>query len=74
MIRTNFIAVPTVAVLLLTSGCTPHRVQYYQLSANIKPDAPAETGPVLLVGRIATPQALQDGRIRYHAGSNEVGA
>jgi ABC-type uncharacterized transport system auxiliary subunit len=56
------------------SGCTPHRVQYYQLSANVKPAAPAETGPILLVGRIATPQALQDGRIRYHAGSNEVGA
>jgi ABC-type uncharacterized transport system auxiliary subunit len=63
-----------VALLLLTSGCTPHRVQYYQLSANVKPAAPVETGPIMLVGRIATPQALQDGRIRYHAGSNEVGA
>jgi len=28
----------------------------------------------LLVGHIATPLALQDGRIRYHAGANEVGA
>jgi ABC-type uncharacterized transport system auxiliary subunit len=75
MIRTSLIgAVSVTAVVLLTNGCTPHRVQYYQLSANVKPAAPAETGPVLLVGRIATPQALQDGRIRYHAGSNEVGA
>jgi ABC-type uncharacterized transport system auxiliary subunit len=62
-----------VAVLLLTSGCVPHRVQYYQLSANAKPAAVAETGPVVLVGRILTPQALQDGRIRYRAGLNEVG-
>ena len=28
---------------------------------------------VLVVGRIATPEALQDGRIRYRSGSNEVG-
>jgi ABC-type uncharacterized transport system auxiliary subunit len=80
MIRTSLsfavwvAAVSITPILLLTSSCTPHRVQYYQLSANVKPAAAAETGPVLLVGRIATPQALQDGRIRYHAGSNEVGA
>jgi ABC-type uncharacterized transport system auxiliary subunit len=79
MIRTSLSSAASVAavsitsLLLLTSGCTPHRVQYYQLTANVKPAAPAETGPVLLVGRIATPQALQDGRIRYHAGANEVG-
>jgi uncharacterized lipoprotein YmbA len=54
-----------VAALLLMSGCVPHRIQYYQLSAIVKPVAPPETGPVLLVGRIATPLALQDGRIRY---------
>jgi ABC-type uncharacterized transport system auxiliary subunit len=29
---------------------------------------------VLLVGRIVTPQALQDGRIRYREGLNAVGA
>jgi len=29
---------------------------------------------VLVIGRITTPEALQDGRIRYRAGSNEVGA
>ena len=75
MIRMSLIAgVSITPLLLFTSACAPHRVQYYQLSANVKPAAPAATGPVMLVGRIATPQALQDGRIRYHAGSNEVGA
>ncbi|MGA2716999.1 MAG: ABC-type transport auxiliary lipoprotein family protein [Bryobacteraceae bacterium] len=70
MIRTSLV----VALLLLASGCVPHKVQYYQLSAMANPVAPAETGPVLLVGRIATPQALQDGRIRYRDGLNAVGA
>jgi len=69
MIRTSLI----VAVLLLSSACAPHVIQYYQLSTTVKPVAPAETGPVLLVGRIATPQALQDGRIHYRDGMNEVG-
>jgi ABC-type uncharacterized transport system auxiliary subunit len=70
MIRKSLI----VAMLLFTSSCLPHRVQYYQLSTMAKPVAPPETGPVILVGRIATPQALQDGRIRYREGLNEVGA
>ena len=69
MIRTSLV----VGVLLLLASCTPHRVQYYQLSVTAKQFAPAETGPVLLVGRIATPQALQDGRIHYRQGLNEVG-
>src|ERR1700733_9006036 len=70
MIRKSLIA----ATLLFTSSCVPHRVQYYQLSTIVKPVAPPQTGPVILVGRIATPQALQDGRIRYREGLNEVGA
>jgi len=70
MIRKSLI----VAMLLFTSSCVPHRVQYYQLSTIVKPVAPPETGPVILVGRIATPLALQDGRIRYREGLNEVGA
>ena len=70
MIRTSLV----VALLLLASACAPHRIQYYQISTSVRPPAPAETGPVLLVGRIATPLALQDGRIRYLAGPNEVGA
>jgi ABC-type uncharacterized transport system auxiliary subunit len=63
-----------VLVALIASGCLPHKVQYYQLSAFEKQAPPAESGPLLLVGRIATPQALQDGRIRYREGPNEVGA
>jgi len=70
MIRTSLV----VAALLVASGCTPHRIQYYQISTAVKPTVPVETGPVLVVGHIATPLALQDGRIRYHAGLNEVGA
>jgi ABC-type uncharacterized transport system auxiliary subunit len=71
MIRTSL----TVAVLLLlTSGCAPHRIQYYQLAIFEKQAAPSETGPAMVVGRIVTPQALQDGRIRYREGLNEVGA
>src|SRR5207245_3860278 len=31
-------------------------------------------GLILLVGAIPTPEALQDGRIRYRTGSNEAGA
>jgi len=60
--------------LLLLAGCTPKRVQYYQLSAVAPPSALAATGPIMLVGRITSVQALQDGRIHYHEGANEVGS
>jgi cholesterol transport system auxiliary component len=45
----------------------------------IQPAAPATIegkpdGLTLLVGNIATPEALQDDRIRYRIGSNEAGA
>jgi ABC-type uncharacterized transport system auxiliary subunit len=70
MIRTNFV----VSVLLILSGCAPHAIQYYELSAVTAPAVPASTGPTVLVERIATPQALEDGRIRYREGANAVGA
>jgi cholesterol transport system auxiliary component len=66
--------------LLTLAGCAPHKVQYYQLSAVQRQSAAREprpspdSGAVILVGRIATPLALQDGRIRYREGLNEVGA
>jgi ABC-type uncharacterized transport system auxiliary subunit len=64
-----------VLLALMATGCLPHKIQYYQLSAFEQQQVPyAEAGPLLLVGRIATPQALQDGRIRYRQGPNEVGA
>ena len=40
--------------------------------ALVTPGAPA--GPALIVGNIWVPSELQDGRIRYRVGSNEVGA
>ena len=71
-----------VSVFLLTAGCvadagcvSTRPVHYYSLGTPVpavnlgKPD-----GLILLVGGIATPEALQDGRIRYRAGSNEAGA
>jgi ABC-type uncharacterized transport system auxiliary subunit len=50
-------------------------VRYY----GIQPASPAANrgkpdGVVLLVGAIATPEHLQDGRIRYQSGANESGA
>jgi ABC-type uncharacterized transport system auxiliary subunit len=72
MIRTSLLT-STLLALLVTTGCAPHRVQYYQVSTIVKPAATVETGPVVLVGRIATPQALEDGRIRYREGLNQVG-
>jgi len=60
----------------MSSACVGGRpIHYYAINpptaatAASKPD-----GPALLIGRITTPEALQDGRIRYRSGSNEVGA
>ncbi|MEO8131610.1 MAG: ABC-type transport auxiliary lipoprotein family protein [Bryobacteraceae bacterium] len=63
-----------ISAALLASACAPHRIQYYQLSAFEKQARIAEAGPTLVVARITTPEALQDGRIRYLEGPNEVGA
>src|ERR1700688_1078047 len=62
------------AALLLMTDCLPHKVQYYQLAAFEQQAPPADSGPAILVGRITTPVALQDGRIRYREGLNQVGA
>lgn len=61
---------------LVCAGCVATRpVHYY----TIEPAAPPAKldrpdGLILLVGNIVTPEALQDGRIRYRSGSNEAGA
>ncbi|HWE49032.1 MAG TPA: ABC-type transport auxiliary lipoprotein family protein [Bryobacteraceae bacterium] len=74
MTRTSFFVSVLLALpAFVTTGCAPHRIQYYQITAAVKPAAPSATGPVVLVGRIATPQALEDGRIRYREGLNQVG-
>jgi ABC-type uncharacterized transport system auxiliary subunit len=50
-------------------------IHYYTINPPaVTVSAPKPDGPVLMIGRITTPVALQDGRIRYRAGSNEVGA
>jgi ABC-type uncharacterized transport system auxiliary subunit len=61
---------------LVGASCVATRpVHYYSIQAasppanHSKPD-----GLILLVGNITTPEALQDGRIRYRIGSNEAGA
>jgi ABC-type uncharacterized transport system auxiliary subunit len=64
------------ALCIMHAACVGGRpIHYYSLNppaaatGNSRPD-----GLALLIGRIATPEALQDGRIRYRSGSNEVGA
>jgi ABC-type uncharacterized transport system auxiliary subunit len=61
---------------LISAACVGGRpIHYYTIdhlpvAASVaKPD-----GLVLLMGRIAAPEALQDSRIRYRSGGNEVGA
>lgn len=53
-------------------------MHYYMIGkppAAVTPVTPGVTqGLVLLVGDISVPPELQDGRIRYQIGSNEVGA
>jgi ABC-type uncharacterized transport system auxiliary subunit len=63
------------STLLLLASCAPHKIQYYQLSAVSKPQtAQTAAAHTLLVGRIAAPLNLQDDRIHYREGANEVGA
>jgi cholesterol transport system auxiliary component len=72
-IRANGLA--GICLLFAACGVGGHPVHYYTLNY---PAAPASTvkadGVVLLVGRIVAPEALEDGRIRFRSGSNEIGA
>jgi cholesterol transport system auxiliary component len=63
-------------ISLLCSACVAERpIHYYAINRPAISSAPAKPdGPALLVGRIATPEALEDARIRYRSGSNEVGS
>lgn len=71
-----------ISVFLLTAGCVADvgcvatkPVHYYTLGALSPPANQSKPdGVLLLVGSIATPEALQDSRIRYRAASNEAGA
>jgi len=64
------------ALGLLDTGCVDTRpIHYYTIEmppAPVTPAAPA--GPALTVSDISAPPELEDGRIRYRVGPNEVGA
>jgi ABC-type uncharacterized transport system auxiliary subunit len=63
------------ALCVITSACVGgHPIHYYTINRPAAAPSARPDGAVLLIGRITTPEALQDGRIRYRAGSNEVGA
>ena len=70
------IPIPIPIFCLLAAACGPGRpIHYYTITPPALPAVPAKPdGLVLLVGLIATPDALQDGRIRYRSGANETGA
>jgi ABC-type uncharacterized transport system auxiliary subunit len=61
---------------MMNAACVAnHPIHYYAVHRPIVTDAPPKAnGLVLLVGRIAAPEALEDARIRYRSGANEVGA
>jgi ABC-type uncharacterized transport system auxiliary subunit len=61
---------------LVGPSCVATRpVHYYTIEPASQPaNQTRPDGLILLVGTIATPEALQDGRIRYRIGSNEAGA
>ena len=65
-----------IAIGVACTGCVSTKpIPFY----TIEPAAPLATearpdGLILLVSNIATPEALQDGRIRYRIGANEAGA
>jgi cholesterol transport system auxiliary component len=65
------------AILCLTSAaCVGGRpIHYYTIDhPAASAAAPRPDGLVLLVARITAPEVLQDSRIRYRSGGNEVGA
>ena len=61
---------------LVSASCVATRpVHYYTIDPASPPANQGKPdGLILLVGAIATPEALQDGRIRYRTGANEAGA
>ena len=61
---------------LVSASCVATRpVHYYTIDPASPPANQGKPGGlILLVGDISTPEALQDGRIRYRTGSNGAGA
>ncbi|HUE21824.1 MAG TPA: ABC-type transport auxiliary lipoprotein family protein [Bryobacteraceae bacterium] len=67
-------AITALAILLLTSCATTRPVHYYTLGPAAATNQSKPDGPIILVGLIATPESLQDARIRYRTGANETGS
>src|SRR5450432_1976890 len=76
MMRSMITALLVIAACLAEAGCVSTRpAHYYTLGPAAAPATQGKPdGLILLVGNIATPEALQDGRLRYRTGSNEAGA
>jgi ABC-type uncharacterized transport system auxiliary subunit len=74
--RTMIAICVVLAAALAGASCVSTRpVHYYTIEPVSSPvNEGKPDGLVLLIGAIATPEALQDGRIRYRTGSNEAGA
>jgi ABC-type uncharacterized transport system auxiliary subunit len=71
------IAAAFIAIVgLFSAACATGRpIHYYSINPPPAPAADAKpNGLILVVGHIATPETLEDGRINYRAGNNEVGA
>jgi cholesterol transport system auxiliary component len=70
-------ACPTLAAtaFLLLAGCAIERPVHYYTLASAQPHESGERpdGPIMLVANIAADESLQDVRVRYRAGANEVG-
>lgn len=65
-----------IAACLAVLGCVSTKpVHYYTLGPGASPATQGRPGGlIILVGNIGTPEALQDGRIRYRIGTNGAGA
>ncbi len=61
---------------LLSAGCAVTRPVHYYTLASAQPHASQgqPQGPTILLANIATSESLQDARILYRAGANEVNA
>jgi cholesterol transport system auxiliary component len=76
MMRPIMAILLTIMACMADAGCVSNKpVHYYTLAPMAPPpNRSRPDGLVLLVGNIATSEALQDDRIRYRTGSNEAGA
>jgi cholesterol transport system auxiliary component len=74
--RTTIAICLVLAAALAGASCVSTRpVHYYTIEPVSPPvNESKPDGLVLLMGNIVTPEALQDGRIRYRTGSDEAGA